>query len=56
MLASGLTADAKPLYILGLSIFATRAHSLAWQSDRLITGRSGVQTPLGPLYFGFKTL
>ena len=24
------------------------AHSSAWQSDRLITGRAGVQTPLGP--------
>src|SRR5918997_1001952 len=42
------------------SIFSVWAHSSAWQSDRLITGRPGVQTPLGPLrywfFIGFKTI
>src|SRR5918997_5243008 len=35
------------------SIFSVWAHSSAWQSDRLITGRPGVQTPLGPLRYWF---
>src|ERR671914_2690683 len=36
------------------SIFSVWAHSSAWQSDRLITGRPGVQTPLGPLRYWFS--